>query len=123
MLSRIVLIYAMAEDKRDAAAETLNALGLPVLFVGSEKYALSLKAVLEPGSAEAAGDGIDETFAVLHGFSRDGLDPALEALRSLGIGLKAVTTPTNLSWSGERLYKNLKAEREAIKRAKNRKKR
>ena len=71
----------------------------------------------------AAGDGIDEIFAVLHGFSRDGLDPALEALRSLGIGLKAVTTPTNLSWSGERLYKNLKAEREAIKRAKNRKKR
>ena len=79
--------------------------------------------MLEPGSAEAAGDGIDEIFAVLHGFSRDGLDPALEALRSLGIGLKAVTTPTNLSWSGEKLYKNLKAEREAIKRAKNRKKR
>ncbi|MBQ2230423.1 MAG: DUF3783 domain-containing protein [Oscillospiraceae bacterium] len=123
MLSRIVLIYAMPEEKRDAAAETLKAAGLPVLFVGSEKYALSLKAVLEMSPETAAGDGIDETFAVLHGFSRDGLDPALEALRSLGIGLKAVSTPTNLSWSGEKLYKNLKAEREAIKRAKNRKKR
>ena len=123
MLSRIVLIYAMPEEKRDAAAETLKAAGLPVLFIGRERYGLSLRSVLEPGSAEAAGDGIDETFAVLHGFSRDGLDPALEALRSLGIGFKAVTTPTNLSWSGEKLYKNLKAEREAIKRAKNRKKR
>ena len=123
MLSRIVLIYAMPEEKRDEAAETLAAHGLPVLFVEREKYGPRLRAVLEPGSGEAAGYGIGETFAVLHGFSRDGLDPALEALRSVGIGLKAATTPTNLSWSGEKLYKNLRAEREAIKRAKNRKKR
>ena len=71
MLSRIVLIYAMPEEKRDAAAETLKAAGLPVLFIGRERDGLSLRSVLEPGSAEAAGDGIDETFAVLHGFKAE----------------------------------------------------
>lgn len=54
---------------------------------------------------------------VMCGFSGDGIDIVLGALRQAGVGavpIKAVITPTNALWSGKRLFDELCEEHRAM---------
>ena len=60
---------------------------------------------------------IEEEMIVMCGFTKAQFDAFLEMLRMAGlkIGLKAVETPANRSWTGEMLHRELSREREAIR--------
>ena len=54
----------------------------------------------------------------MHGFSSEGVDSVLKLLREnqIRIDLKAVTTPTNLSWTALQMFAELQREREAFRK-------
>lgn len=111
LIEKAVLIYGAGEDIR----RSLESVGFPVIFVPEEKNGLAVSEVLSLSRA-AAPARLSAPFALFHGFSGEELDRALSALAASGAGieLRAVTTPKNLGWSGERLCRELAAERKAL---------
>ena len=61
---------------------------------------------------------LPEPLLVMHGFSSEGVDSVLKLLREnqIRIDLKAVTTPTNLSWTALQMFAELQREREAFRK-------
>lgn len=123
MINKLILIYALPESERESLAAPLAKTGLPSLFVPKESFKLSVREVLELKRGAEASANITEPFAVFHGLTGEELDAALSAMRGGPVSLKAVTTPHNLEWSGERLFGDLKREREAIRKAREQRRR
>ena len=98
--------------------------------VALEEYALPLgKLVLGPAfpfaptSEDPAKDpaSIDDTMMVFAGMPQPKVMDFLDKLKAFGItgiGLKAVLTPTNQSWSSFTLYRHLSEERNYYRRQK-----
>ncbi|MGN0557099.1 MAG: DUF3783 domain-containing protein [Acutalibacteraceae bacterium] len=125
----IVLAYHIRELPLLTAA--LTATGFEVIGVSEEQYALPIESLIrgdapagrgsmlrvgaDSGNA-ALGAVIREPMLILHGFSDNELDTALDIIRRSGVrvGLKAVTTPTNRKWSSAAIYLHLCAERDAF---------
>lgn len=125
----IVLAYHIRELSLLTAA--LTAAGFEVIGVSEEQYALPIESLIrgdapacrgfllragaDSGNA-ALGAVIREPMLILHGFSDNELDAALDIIRRSGVkvGLKAVTTPTNIKWSSAAVYLHLCAERDAF---------
>ena len=77
---------------------------------------------LEDTRPEAMADGdITEPMMILAGVGNALLDEVLVRMRKrkISVGLKAVLTETNASWSGRQVHQELKREREAFLKNKN----
>ena len=121
MLSKVVLLFGLTEEAGAALASAFAAAGFGVLPVPPERCSMPLAAILEGRQPLVPGNAPPEPMAVFHGLSDSELDRALAVLRKSGaVSLKAVTTPANLRWTPAELWKNLSAERKAIKHGKRR---
>ena len=122
---KTAFLYCIDSDKAATIEKIFSPMGISVKSVVEDDYHKPLSALVfaigksaEP--AESA-DTIDEPMMILHGLDRNLLDKAVTALRKndVIIPLKAITTPTNLSWSSVKVFQNLKEEHEAFKKGLN----
>ena len=115
---KIALAFAVGESEHSALSAALAPVA--VKCVPPEQYAMPVSAILQGQKPMANGDvkPLAEPMLVFHGFENSELDAALKNLKNCGvkIPLKAVTTPTNMSWDAYTFYDNLSKERKAIKK-------
>ncbi len=125
-----VLIYRMEESRIQAVEALCRSLQITPVRVDAaqEKTPVGLltgnadfrQLAAEAARAAAQADGagaVDEEMIVMSALTKSQFDALLDGLRQSGvrIGLKAVETDVNRSWSGERLQTELKKEREAFR--------
>lgn len=122
---KTAFLYCIDSDKSAVIEKVFAPMGISVKAVGEDEYHKPLSALVfgigkEAEPAERAGT-IDEPMMILHGLDRNLLDKAVTALRKndVIIPLKAITTPTNLSWSSVKVFQNLKEEHKAFKKGLN----
>ena len=118
---RIVLLYGFTSVRVKLIKAALSALGCGVRDVEKREYSLPVGGLagLSGIKSEGGSGNIDGEFMVICGYSGAGLDVVLDALKMSGVGretLKAVLTETNASWSGPKLYNEVRAEHEAMNR-------
>lgn len=108
-LDKVALCYS------DADFDSIkSALSAPVMRLDSGKTGSTVGEILS-GKFRKGAD-FSENLIIFHGFSSGELNTALESLRNAGIrSLKAVSTPTNKTWTVEALYKELCRERNSFK--------
>ena len=103
-------------------AEKLGEIGAEVRTVGPEEYKESIGELCFGGKRVAKVPGkqaavLPARMLVFCGLTSEELERALPLCRACGItrdDLKAVLTPDNAGWSGERLIKELLEEHEAM---------
>lgn len=121
---RIILAY-------NFSAERLRALKLAALLAKAQVRAVDRADLLQPlgylagvkGCAAAeekyAGEEAQEEMIYLSGFDRPSLDRLLSAIKKGAlrhIALKSMQTPTNVSWSGLELMRELRDEHEYMQK-------
>lgn len=118
---KTALLYRIDSEQTAIIEQIFSPMGISVKTVGESEYHQPLSMlVFGIGKADEKIDGydIDEPMMILHGLDRNMLDKAITALRKndVIIALKAITTPTNLSWSSVKVFMNLKEECESFKK-------
>lgn len=116
----VVLLYQAPELIVNRLKQPLKEQGIAVRIVSKQMYTIPLDVLLglrQPGKLlPRCGIPLAEPMLVMHGFSSEQVDTTLQILRehNVRIDLKAVTTPTNLSWTSLQIYAELRKEREAF---------
>ncbi len=116
-----VLLFNIGAEKKKKIRFLLIKLGAACREIPPEDFARTL-AELTCRDGAAAPDGAAEPFdgemLVMDGLNSDKLRGLLDGLRRVKapVALKAVVTEQNLTWSASRLYAELCAEHEAMKR-------
>ena len=113
-----VLMYNLSPEKEIKLKNLCREMFLEAVTVEKADYGRTLGAVLglsEDGEIRTAEDFADEML-YLHDLRGGMLDLFLNRVRKkkLGVALKAVSTPTNLTFTSAELHRELCAEREAI---------
>ena len=116
-----LLTFAVPEDRLSRLRFCCMKLGILVKPVPEADYAQPLGALLgmQARTDAAPEDGPVGEMLVMAAFDEALLNRFLAALRQLRIPpfhLKAMLTPTNVTWSAQRLYAELSAERAAMTR-------
>lgn len=118
----VALLYRTPELIVNRLTPPLRDNGISVRVIRKEQYPVPLDVLLGLRQPDKLlpGLGIElaEPMLILHGLSSAQVDTVLQLLRehSVRIGLKAVTTPTNLSWTSLQIYAELRREREAYQK-------
>ena len=121
--SGTVLMFNISDpDKQAAVRLTALRLGVRCLEVPPGRQHQTLEALLagrEPESAPA-GEPFSEELLVLAGLPSETFHALLDTLRREGqtVRLKAVMTEHNRTWPAARLYRELRAEAEAMEKRK-----
>lgn len=116
----VVLLYQVPELVANRLKQPLREEGISVRMVPEQMYTVTLDVLLglrQPGKTMPnCGISLAEPMLVMHGFSSEKVDTVLQILREhhVRIDLKAVTTPTNLTWTSLQIYAELRREREAF---------
>lgn len=116
----VILLYHTPELIVKRLTPILRNNGISIRVIRKEMYTVPLDVLLgirQPGKIlPNLGIELAEPMLIMHGFSSEGVDRVLKLLRenSIRIDLKAVTTPTNLSWTSLQVYAELRREREAF---------
>ena len=121
MLNKVILLFGLDGEEAKTLSAALAAGGFGALAVPPERCGLTLADLLAGRQALATEPvPLPETMAVFHGIPGGELDRVLAILRESGVtvGLKAMTTPTNLRWTPAELCRELAAERKALSRGK-----
>lgn len=111
------LLYALSDVRWDAVSALCRAKGVTPRRLGPENYATPIGALLGFPAAHGEGGPILDEMMVLCGFTAQELDGFLDAFSPQGvapIALKAVLTPSNATWSGSALYRELLRERQGL---------
>ena len=117
----VVLLYHTPEGVLKRLTPLLRQQGISVRVIRKELYTVPLEMLLglkQPDKIlQNPGIELPEPMLVMHGFSSEGVDSVLKLLREnqIRIDLKAVTTPTNLSWTALQMFAELQREREAFR--------
>ena len=115
----VVLLYHTPEGVLKRLTPLLRQQGISVRVIRKELYTVPLEMLLGLKQPDKIlqNPGI-ELPEPMHGFSSEGVDSVLKLLREnqIRIDLKAVTTPTNLSWTGLQMFAELQREREAFRK-------
>lgn len=119
-LQEVVLLYNLPENQKDLIIGLLLKLNINSAQVQREIYNFPLEVIL--GKVQATGlkayEGAElrEPMMIMHGLSSKQVDLILKNFRlnHIKIGLKAVTTPTNLKWTSLQMYLMLQRERNQI---------
>ena len=118
----VVLLYHTPEGVLKRLTPLLRQQGISVRIIRKELYTVPLEMLLglkQPDKIlQNPGIELPEPMLVMHGFSSEGVDSVLKLLREnqIRIDLKAVTTPTNLSWTALQMFAELQREREAFRK-------
>ncbi|MGN0298041.1 MAG: DUF3783 domain-containing protein [Lachnospiraceae bacterium] len=119
-LQQVVLLYNLPEDKKNYIIGLLLKLNINSAQVQREIYNFPLEVILGKKNAEGLkayeGAELREPMMIMHGLTPDQVDLVLKNFRAnnINIGLKAVTTPTNLKWTSLQMYMMLQRERAQI---------
>lgn len=101
-------------------SEIMNPLDIEVMPVPKAQFHMPLDVILginPPTASQPPKDEtLDEPVLIMYGMSNEDIDNVLHSLRSssIKISLKAIVTPTNISWNVYRLSEHLKADRAHI---------
>ena len=118
----VVLLYHMPEGILRRLTPLLRQQGISVRVIRKELYTVPLEMLLglkQPDKIlQNPGIELPEPMLVMHGMSSEGVDAVLKLLREnkIRIDLKAMTTPTNLSWTALQMFAELQREREAFRK-------
>ncbi|MDY4443277.1 MAG: DUF3783 domain-containing protein [Butyricicoccus sp.] len=118
----VVLLYHTPEGILKRLTPLLRQQGISVRVIRKELYTVPLEMLLglkQPDKIlQNPGIELPEPMLVMHGMSSEGVDAVLKLLREnkIRIDLKAVTTPTNLSWTALQMFAELQREREAFRK-------
>ena len=118
----VVLLYHTPEGILKRLTPLLRQQGISVRVIWKELYTVPLEMLLglkQPDKIlQNPGIELPEPMLVMHGMSSEGVDAVLKLLREnkIRIDLKAVTTPTNLSWTALQMFAELQREREAFRK-------
>ena len=118
----VVLLYHTPEGVLKRLTPLLRQQGISVRVIRKELYTVPLEMLLglkQPDKIlQNPGIELPEPMLVMHGFSSEGVDSVLKLLREnqIRIDLKAVTTPTNRSWTALQMFAELQREREAFRK-------
>ena len=118
----VVLLYHTTEGVLRRLTPLLRQQGISVRVIRKELYTVPLEMLLglkQPDKIlQNPGIELPEPMLVMHGMSSEGVDAVLKLLREnkIRIDLKAVTTPTNLSWTALQMFAELQREREAFRK-------
>ena len=125
-LKPTVLFYNLTPDERTKAIEGyLSANGICFYHVPTSSFNSSIGDILSiptggGGSSTPVFPLFTEEMIVMAGFSQKMLQSFLSFFREKQLrrmALKAMLTPTNVSWSGAELIKHLKQEQAMLNRA------
>ena len=115
----VMLCYNLSRQKAPKLKAACIKKGIRIKEIAPEQFTLPLGHIL--GHAEFADavpteePAFHEELVVFYQFTEQQLDRLLPEIRKAGgIHLKAVVTPTNISWNASALARELIAEREAI---------
>lgn len=118
----VVLLYHTPEGVLKRLTPLLRQQGISVRVIRKELYTVPLEMLLglkQPDKIlQNPGIELPEPMMIMHGMSSEGVDTVLKLLREnkIRIDLKAVTTPTNLSWTALQMFAELQREREAFRK-------
>ena len=118
----VVLLYHTPEGVLRRLTPLLRQQGISVRVIRKELYTVPLEMLLglkQPDKIlQNPGIELPEPMLVMHGMSSEGVDAVLKLLREnkIRIDLKAVTTPTNLSWTALQMFAELQRERESFRK-------
>ena len=118
----VVLLYHTPEGVLRRLTPLLRQQGISVRVIRKELYTVPLEMLLglkQPDKIlQNPGIELPEPMLVMHGMSSEGVDAVLKLLREnkIRIDLKAVTTPSNLSWTALQMFAELQREREAFRK-------
>ena len=118
----VVLLYHTPEGVLRRLTPLLRQQGISVRVIRKELYTVPLEMLLglkQPDKIlQNPGIELPEPMLVMHGMSSEGVDAVLKLLREnkIRIDLKAVTTPTNLSWTALQMFAEVQREREAFRK-------
>ena len=118
----VVLLYHTPEGVLKRLTPLLRQQDISVRVIRKELYTVPLEMLLglkQPDKIlQNPGIELPEPMLVMHGMSSEGVDAVLKLLREnkIRIDLKAVTTPTNLSWTALQMFAELQREREAFRK-------
>ena len=123
-MKKTVLLYHFSLPRQAQVRMALSRLPFEVRPVKKEEYLLPLGCLAGLDAVPSflppyEGPGTEDEMVVFAGALGDELDEVLLAFRKnglTGIGLKAVLTASNKSWTSLQLYEELKRERAAMKR-------
>ena len=118
-----VLLYNFTEEKRRRTVKALLfRFSIPCREVPPEEQHLPLGSVLGLEGFGTGADGAESPFTdemmVMHGLSKRQFSGLLDGMKQAGVQvpLKAVVTSHNVGWSGQRLYREIRAEHEFMAR-------
>ena len=122
-MKKIILLYNFTADRVKLVRRAASPLCCMTVSVSKKDFSQPVGALAGlPGytrvkNAGSRADDFDGEMLVMCGFSGDGIDIVLGALKQAGVGpvpIKAVITPTNAQWSGKRLFEELCEEHRAM---------
>ena len=120
MSTPAVLLFGLEGERGKAwraAAERLRIRVRQVSPAEADRPLLELLRADGGAALSPLAQPLGEPMLVMAGFSRELMDAYLAAARAMGaqrLDLKAVLTPTNASWTGRQLQRELSAERDAF---------
>lgn len=121
-MKETVLLYNFSDESLGKIRRALLPLKIRIKTVGVDEYSQPLGflagiAGIEPLTETYSGDGFKDELMLICGLNQVKLQALLNALYKNGVGridLKAMLTPTNISWNSTRLYEAVKADHEEM---------
>ena len=118
-----ILFYQIRGEKRKQLKKVCGELGIEITVVSPAEYGEPVGALTGfPGMKKqgkaCTGAGVCGEMLVLAGVDSDALDEFLDACKTAKVAptaCKAVLTPHNAGWSGEKLYEELVQEHQAMR--------
>ena len=123
-MKKIILLYNFSPERVKQVRRAAAPLGCMAASVSKKDFLQPVGALAGlPGytrikNTGARSESFEGEMLVMCGFSGDGIDIVLGALKQGGIGyvpIKAVITPTNAQWSGKKLFDELCEEHRVMK--------
>lgn len=121
-MKETVLLYNFNEDRAVKIQRALLPLKIRIRAVGIDEYSQPLGYLagikgIEPSNKKYSGNGFNDELMLICGINQVKLQSLLNALYKNGVGridLKAMLTPTNISWDSIKLYEAVKADHEEM---------
>ncbi|MCQ4021572.1 MULTISPECIES: DUF3783 domain-containing protein [unclassified Ruminococcus] len=125
-MKETVLLYNFSDERLAKIQRALLPLKIRIKAVSINEYSQPLGYLagikdIEPTDEKFSGDGFTDELMLICGLNNTKLEALLRSLYKYGVGridLKAMLTPTNISWNSTQLYKAVKADHEEMNRNK-----
>ena len=119
-----ILFYQIRGEKRKQLKKICGELDIEILVVSPAEYGEPVGALAGfPGMRKqgkaCTGEGVRGEMLVFVGMDDDALDEFLAVCKEDGVAptaCKAILTPHNAAWSGEKLYEELVREHQSMRR-------